>query len=462
MDVTIAGSLTSFTPNNDELSGINLEFAAFDGETAFGQFPMPDPSAAISVNDGRQFKLVEIATLITDGFVVDQDRVRGPEPASTAREHQFSVMDANALLDGFRVQRTRPAETDRARVLAFAALDGPTWDTTWVLNESTVTMPAKTYAGDGGWTGELIPDLVDYTGKVLFLHDKALGGTRCLHYHNLTSGHTSGLIISDTPTADGITTFAPGNPTRQQTGIDIRNDIYGTDQSGRTSTASDATSITNHNADGLLHQELVQFDTVSQADLDAQVAARLFNNKEAWITYGCTIGPLDATALSKIRVGDLITVTSSVMGLTSSAKRIAHMTLKVFTGKGGQPAPGLYDAVLELNMPKRRRARGKAGLVKAVIPPGGVPGSSDCCPPFDGIGTPDPGQPVLNEFVANGNGVTTSWTTTYPYAASSLRVWVDNINVTSAKTESNPATGAFALSFAPLTGERIVVSYNGA
>ena len=43
MIVTIAGSAFAFSPNDTQLQGINLEFAAFDGEIGNGQFPVPDP-----------------------------------------------------------------------------------------------------------------------------------------------------------------------------------------------------------------------------------------------------------------------------------------------------------------------------------------------------------------------------------------------------------------------------------
>lgn len=91
---------------------------------------------------------------------------------------------------------------------------------------------------------------------------------------------------------------------------------------------------------------------------------------------------------------------------------------------------------------------------------GGCGGSGNgCCPPWDGTGTPTTNQKVSNEFVANGDGTTTGWTTDYPYITASLRVWVDGVNVTSEKTETNNTTGAFSLSFAPVTGETIRASY---
>lgn len=371
MDVTLAGSAITYRPDDDQLAGLSLEFAAFDGEVGVGQVPVPDQSAAISVYDGRQFKVEEGATLLTDGFIIDQDRDRGPVLAADARVHTFSVMDANALLDGFRVERTRPAETDVARVLAFAALDGPTWDTTWVVSANLANLPAKTFSSDGGWTAELIPDLVEYTGKTLFLHDLADGTGRCLHYHTLNSGHTCGLVITDALADLDDTHLAPWGPRRQRTSVDLRNDVKVVDQSGRASTATDATSISRHDADGLQHQSLVTLEAASQADLDVKSAAMLASQKDERDTYTCTIGPLDETALALVRVGDLVTCTSTVWGLTASVQRLAHMSLRPWIGEGGRVVEGYWLAELELGAPVRRRARvaNKAVVGRDVIVP---------------------------------------------------------------------------------------------
>jgi hypothetical protein len=378
--VTIAGSAFTFLPNDTELGGINLEFAAFDGVIGSGQFPIPDPASSLTPVTGRQFRVDEGSALLTDGFMIDWDRLRGPFVVGTQREYPISVQDANALLGGFRVEVSRPSETDYARVIAMAGIFGSTlgvaWDTTWVLNASTVTMPAKKYSSDSGF-GELIIDLVEFTGKTMFLHDKAAGG-RCLHYHVLTSGHTCGLTITDaTPQVSGGTAFNPQAPDHQRTSIDLRNDVKGRDQANRTSTASDSTSITAHDVDGLLHQALVDFEASSQADLNAKTAAYLAQSKGDYDTYTCSIGPLDGTALGLIRVGDLVTVTSGAMGLSASVQRIAHMRLKVADGK----APGLWTAELELGAPIRRRAHVKAPNPGIVGPPNPAP------PAFEIVGT---------------------------------------------------------------------------
>lgn len=405
MIVTIAGSAFTFSPNDDELAAINLEFAAFDGEIGSGQFPVPDPATTLAPVTGRQFKVAQDAALLTDGFMLDWDRTRGPFRVGTQSEYAISVQDANALLDGFRIQQNRPSETDYARVIAFAAAYGTTlavpWDTTWVLNSSTATMPAKKYDADGGF-GDLIEDLVSFTGKTLFLHDKAAGG-RCLHYHILTTGHTCGLSISDVVTAqNGVTVFAPLVPDDQDTSVDLVNNVKGRDQSGRTSVQSDATSIAAHDADGLFHQALLDFDATSQSDLNTQTAAALASNKNDYHSYTCTIGPLDGTALGLIRVGDIITVTSGAMGLTASAQRIAHVRLKT----AGGPKTGTWWAELEMGAPVRRRHRlsnvpALAAAIAPLLPPSVLPVlppfTSNCATPqevFIGNGTLSPAGSV--------------------------------------------------------------------
>ncbi len=74
--------------------------------------------------------------------------------------------------------------------------------------------------------------------------------------------------------------------------------------------------------------------------------------------------------------------------------------------------------------------------------------------------SPSQGQPVNDEFVANGDGTTTTFTTVWPYIARTLRVEVDGILV--AADPSDPTTGAFRISFAPADGESIIVNYQGA
>lgn len=76
--------------------------------------------------------------------------------------------------------------------------------------------------------------------------------------------------------------------------------------------------------------------------------------------------------------------------------------------------------------------------------------------------TPDAYQVVPPELVGTGDGTTTSFTTLFPYAPGSLRVWIDNLTKFEDVTEIDPATGAFDVTPAPKNGEVVRVTYKGA
>lgn len=76
---------------------------------------------------------------------------------------------------------------------------------------------------------------------------------------------------------------------------------------------------------------------------------------------------------------------------------------------------------------------------------------------------PFPGQPVLGETPAGSvNGTNMTFTTAFPFAPGSLKVFVDNVDQTGAITSQTPSTGSFTLAFAPVVGEQITVNYQGA
>jgi hypothetical protein len=77
------------------------------------------------------------------------------------------------------------------------------------------------------------------------------------------------------------------------------------------------------------------------------------------------------------------------------------------------------------------------------------------------VSPPMPGQTVHRETVAVGDGTTTTFTTSFPYADGSLTVYVDLLDQTGAVTSFDGATGDFTLGFAPAVGELVQVTYQG-
>lgn len=74
---------------------------------------------------------------------------------------------------------------------------------------------------------------------------------------------------------------------------------------------------------------------------------------------------------------------------------------------------------------------------------------------------PITGQAVIGEAVATGDGTTTAFNTSFPYAPSSLKVNIDIGRLTGTVTETDPTTGAFTITPAPYDTEAITADYQG-
>jgi hypothetical protein len=406
--VTIAGADVSRYYNGDQFGRTSIQLSAFDLEVGLGTVVIPEIAGTDAFVTGRQCMVEQGTTVLVDGFLASDDRGRlETEPTKPRREWTMSLEDANAITSNIRaIDWTRSSETCTARILARISADGFSVDTTWVQSTSA-TLPAKKYKTGDIWS-ELATDAIERTGWTLFVHDKA-GGGRCFHFHSLTTGHACGLSITDVMGAwDNVTSFVPINPRRIRDPADLRNDIILEDQTGRTSTVTDSTSISAHDADGRQHQDYVQVDADTQADLDLQAARMLLDRKDDITTYECTIGPLDETALGSIRVGDMMTVTSQVFGLTASSQRIANMTLTPL-------GPTLWTATLELSRPVRHgnKILGMDGGRDGGGTGGGgntdpnLRGDCNNCPPYTPITNPDVAPQTLALHLANLDRVET-------------------------------------------------------
>lgn len=336
----------SYTP--DELDSISIAAEAFDAEVGQGSVPVPDPAGSHDPYAGQALKISDGAVTLIDGFLGPMTRDRGPYASAPGRLNRYTLADDNALLFGRRTAATgwaRPAETDRDRILAFAATFAPSLDTTWVLATNTVNVAKKTYRTDR-LVDELLEDLVPRTAKTLFVEG------RRLHWHRLTEGEAAGLTIHDTA-YDHVTAFPPiaaRPPARGKDPQDLRNDVLVRNPAGATASSSDATSIGRHDAGGVKHQALVEHPDAAAGDLAAIASAQVLEQKDERITYECTIGPLTPAKVDLIRPGARITCTVQVWGLSGSVQRVAQRTLRY-------RHPGKWFADLQLGHPRRVRQK---------------------------------------------------------------------------------------------------------
>ena len=186
--VTVDGTDRSAAYQISELEAISISLMASQGEVGIGTVPLPDAAGTYEPYAGQQFKLDVGGTVIIDGFVGAMNRDRNGIVSDTRLVQNHSITDDNALLNGYRaVNWKRPAETDRARILAFNTdfLAHLSLDLTWVLTTNTQTLPAKTYTTEALFS-ELQDDCGKPTGKELFIE------RRRLHWHLPTDGLRGG------------------------------------------------------------------------------------------------------------------------------------------------------------------------------------------------------------------------------------------------------------------------------
>jgi hypothetical protein len=330
----------------EEFQAISIRLTARDGEVGQGSAPIPDPAGTQTPYAGQSFQFKVGATMLLDGFVGPLMRERGASGTGTRVVDTYAIGDENAVLSGFRAYNwSRPAETTRARFLAFLAAYVP-WvtDTTWVTTDVVGDMPAKTYVTETLFS-ELFAEIKDLTGNTAFIENHRG------HLHPATVGMTGGLAFSDA-SYDFSSTCPIYNPKRSKDPIDLRNDILVTSPTA-SATATDATSISRYDAGGLKHQSLVQLATGTSAEVAAKAAALLADALNERIMYEFDTGPLTAAQLASIPVGCLVSITSSVMGLSASTQRIASLTVSYVH-------PDLFRVHVELGFPVRIRVDARA------------------------------------------------------------------------------------------------------
>jgi hypothetical protein len=177
----------------NELDETEIVLRAWDGEVGQSLIPVVDDAGTQEWYAGQQCKVSDGAFALLDGFVGQVSTDPGAAGRlPPGRVHHLSVGDRNALLTGFVARGwKRPAETDRARMLAFAADWLPAGTTTtWVLNESLVNLPARNYITDELFM-ELMADIGSKVNKTAFLAGSDF------HYHLPTSGRVTHFRIDD-------------------------------------------------------------------------------------------------------------------------------------------------------------------------------------------------------------------------------------------------------------------------
>jgi hypothetical protein len=178
--------------------------------------------------------------------------------------------------------------------------------------------------------------------------------------------------------------------------------------------------------------------TTTTDDTDQSADPMVFGSDPIFPTAGLSVF-IFYLLMPSLNVGDdwFPSATSNATNLDNAGEGTGGSFAKAWQGwDGGPQASGASRAVTVTATPTAGNARGWFVLGAYFT------GTCSDIPP--GVGT---GR--FNEFVANGDDTTTVFTTRYPYAPGSLRVFVDGVPIVNGLTESDPATGEFTLDFAP-------------
>lgn len=375
MKVTRAGVDRSTNYQPDELSAIQIQLAAWDGQVGQGTVPVPDPSGNQEPYWGEQLLLEQSSQTILDGFLGQITSERGGGATGTRRVHTMTLADDNALLQGHASAGwIRPAEAPAARWTAFVTSFLPGGiDTTWLLttNESGITLPKKTYRSDSVFD-DLSADTIGPTGKTVYMEH------RNFHWHLPTEGQTCSIVLHDT-NAQTSTSFRPLSAQRTKDGMDLRNRIYARNDKGEEVTVFDATSITRHSGAGLHQQGYSEYGSETAAEMTRDINVTLAERKDERVTWTYKIGPLTAAQAVALIPGSQMTVTAAVHSLSAAVKRIAQVTLAY------RHVSGTFEATIELGYLKRgKRKPTKTSSASSSSGGSGVAGGG-CggCAPFD-------------------------------------------------------------------------------
>jgi hypothetical protein len=365
---------------------------AYMGESMQSEFIIDDDTGeTYQHSDLATRKIVEVwedasgtPVCMYRGRVANKTLGRGPRIQGDAMRWTVQTEDYNIDLRGIRIDdSTRPAESDRERVLAYLAgylsgaastnpnaRDSTDLDGEYVRNASLVDLPAETYTDT--FPSDVFGRICDFSAKTFFAF-VGDDGTGHLYYapHDNTYYSSDIAITDDELLADGVDVYNPfrGSQTGAHDGQHLISGgslRYGSDQFYEYSHAG---SETDHDKwEEHFTDEYVVNEGSAQNFLEAMVASR--NNED--FNYTVTIS-MAAEEAHRIKAGMMVPLRLASADLpTESEQRAVQVTHEPVV----EHLDYRYLVTIELGVP-----RGKAFRRHVVSKPG----------PFEPTPTTPPG-----------------------------------------------------------------------
>jgi hypothetical protein len=351
-----------------------------DENARFG--PWVDSPVTIAVRN--EVEVLHGSNFLYRGRWIGRTWERGVQKAYQAREVTAEAEDVNVELRGLIVDGwERPAETDRARVLALredyldgSVRPGSNLSTTYVSSSNTFTLPAKTYERTDPLG--VLQDVAFQTHKQFFVTiDKELfyDGWDSSAYacsFRITDDEAE-LRTSPTTTLGIVPDSGPLFAINGQRFIDGVRLYYG---AGPTDYV-DVTHPGLSSAKAHWRETVYAPESIKTATEAANLAETILQERsQDGRTFTLSVchasgGPLTDAQVGSIKPGMLISIKARVLPffLANGQPNYAYVTTRIVTLQWHMPLPGQYFATLKLEKPERTFGVG--------VPPGPTPAGSN-------------------------------------------------------------------------------------
>lgn len=370
---------------------IRLASIAFRGQGTDSGLLLDDDAASRIFPALKVWRLEEDASggakILWRGRLMDVGSARGQHWIGDARQFSLGFVDSNWDLTKLRVEWSRGAETDVARLQALGAyiLNGAASTvtnarerpstvinvTTYVPNTNTVTMPIKEYSAASPL--DVIEDCARASGKAYFVY-LADDGTLYLFYDLDTSSALACTLSITDVAPDFASSFPPhaGDTGRDQDGRELLSGGAHVWGDGDVISDFDTTAETTYD----VAEDTVYTDAETTYEATRKLSELLEERRVAEARVRTTMY-LPSAQAHLVRAGMTISFRSAAAGLTSAA------TLRIVRAEPHPPvvAGGFYEIPLELAYPVKLEPRLQDRGYGPVM-------ARKATGPFNGAGTP--------------------------------------------------------------------------
>ncbi len=350
------GVLEDILWSRSQLLSMTFGISAYDGEIGTGSIVVPgapDQGSGWWIGDRISFVDPDSTKILYTGYIMSPKVSINPD-SLTELETTWSLMDMNRQFIGRRVNdftENGPFDVDVLFAHIKDQIEGagapnPTIDDTWVVADAT-QVPTTEYNSDGAM--DWITQIIQYTGKTVYLSLSDTENEFELHIHDLMAGPSATINIDDRAGYAGGDTFAPSlNATFSYDTTDLKDGVTG--RNGVTSVPSGVAGTYGNG--GIGWEATVDYGSLDEDSLVLATNNLILLGSVPKQSFSATIFHLTGAQVAGIRAGSTVPVVTS-LGIITLVARVSRETLTVTRDISGNPLRGYWDIALEIGYPLR-------------------------------------------------------------------------------------------------------------